>query len=66
MCEILGAFMLGGEIKMITSQLLQACHGCVACYFSIRTGEPFQCGIPGDMLCNTQITIVYNFFHLTI
>ena len=65
MCEIMISFMLGYETKMATLQLLRAYGGCGAYRFLIKTSEHFQCGIHRARLCDTQLTIAYNPFHLT-
>ena len=64
--DIMIAFILGCETKMVTSQLLRAREGCDAYCFSIRTIGHFNCGIHGNRSCKIQLTIDYSLLHLTI
>ena len=65
MCEIMIAFILGGETEMVSSQLLRARERCVAYRFSFRTSGHFNCGIHGDRSCKIQLIIAYSLLHLT-
>ena len=65
MCEIMIAFILGGDTEMVSSQLLRAREGCAAYRFLFRTSGHFNCGIHGDRSCKIQLTIAYSLLHLT-
>ena len=64
-CNIIIAFILGCEIKMVLSQLLWAHERCdVYCVF-IRTGRQYYYGVCSNTSCKIQVTIAYSLLHLT-
>ena len=65
MCEVMIAFILRSDTKMVTLQLLRAREGCIVDCFSVRTVGHFQYGIRGDKSCKIQLTIDYSLLHLT-